>query len=174
MLDLHVLVTHRLPAGWLEQCLDSVFAAARAAPYPVQVHLVPEREGDLWGARLDGYSRGGFPYVTYVDADDWLEPAGLNPFEAPMRAGVESVWARGYMHCVRTGAVRDRTVAQRVFSRALLDKLDASRPHGCCPACALYEVLADEPLQLSDQVANLRDGYDSLALKMKGVLRAVG
>lgn len=72
MLDIHILTLGDKDSSILERCVQSVEAAAAAAPYDVAVHVVKGVEGDLGAARKKGYAEGTYTYVTSVDEDDFI------------------------------------------------------------------------------------------------------
>lgn len=73
MLDVHVLTLPDSRQDWLQQCLASVDAAARAAPFPVGVHVVDGVAGHIGLGRARGFALGESPFVTYVDDDDFVD-----------------------------------------------------------------------------------------------------
>lgn len=97
MLDVHVLTLPTSRPDWLSQCVDSVYEAAKAADFPVGVHLVDGDIGHIGRGRARGYAMGDHPYVTYVDHDDYLLPNAFAVLGESMRSGAESV-APGEIH----------------------------------------------------------------------------
>ena len=76
MLDVHVIVgTARVE--WLAQCLSSVVHAMAIAPFPMALHVVPGEAGHIGRGRARGYAAGTFPYVTFVDDDDYVLPGAF-------------------------------------------------------------------------------------------------
>lgn len=166
MLDVHLLVTHRLPAGWLEQAIESIFEARRAAPFPIAVQLVGESVGDFWGARWRGYDAGTSEYMTYLDADDWLEPDAFNCLLEPMQSGADMIVVQGRYHNLSTGKVGIAPRGMRVVRRSYAEGFDRSDTRGCCPACTMQRH-AKNPVTIMQPNANFRVGYDSLALQWR-------
>lgn len=70
--DVHVLILNTTPRDWVERCVESIHAAARFAPFKVNLSTLPGVEGHIGIGRARGYAMGDSPYVTYVDDDDYL------------------------------------------------------------------------------------------------------
>ena len=74
MLDVHVLTLPGLPEEYTTQRRASLDIAVSNAGFPVKVHEVPGIAGDFGTARSNGYSHGEYPYVGFVDEDDYVMP----------------------------------------------------------------------------------------------------
>jgi hypothetical protein len=81
MLDVHVLTLPGLPEEWEKQRRESINVAVSNSPYEVRVHEVPGIAGDFATSRSLGYSIGSFPYVTFVDDDDYVMPNAFSCLE---------------------------------------------------------------------------------------------
>ena len=73
-LDVHVLVLKTTPPEMVQQCLDSLKAAADNAGFKVTVRQLEGIPGELGKARKAGYALGTATYVTHVDDDDYVSP----------------------------------------------------------------------------------------------------
>lgn len=161
MLDIHVLLSDRVPAVWQTKCLDSVFRAMWHAPFNAQLHPASEIVGDLWAARRSGYAHGTAPYVTYVDPDDWLDDRALIAIHEPMLAGAQAIIAGGYYVDVSNQDSRMPTTGGlNVFRRDVLDRIDWDSKPGHCPRCALSSVA--KVTTVPDRIYFRRVGYNSL------------
>ena len=74
MLDIHVLTLPGLPEEFEKERRASLELAIANAGFPVEVHEVPGIAGDFGTARSNGYSHGEYPYVGFVDEDDYVMP----------------------------------------------------------------------------------------------------
>lgn len=160
MLDVHVLVTHRLPQGWLEQSIGSVFAAARAAPFEVNVHLSPESKEDFWRARWDGYARGSAPWATYVDADDWVEEDAFALLQPHLDGGDATILTGGIAHELSTGRALRTGLGMKVHTRSMIDAADKEAREACCPSCMMLR--SSRVIRIEEAPYHRRVGYRSL------------
>lgn len=91
MLDVHILLMNYTAASIKEAAVDSCFLAAKAAGFPVEIHLTEGIVGHLGKARRKGYSLGNHPYVTYVDDDDFVAENAFAILEPFLQQGVNSI-----------------------------------------------------------------------------------
>lgn len=96
MLDVHIAVMKETPAMWLAQCLDSVRAAADAAGFRVEVHVIDGVPGHIGKARAKGYALGSQPYAAYVDDDDYVLPHAFAVLADALKANPPAVYGREY------------------------------------------------------------------------------
>ena len=92
MLDVHVLISEDTPKAWLDLCLSSVRAAVISASFPVALHLVDGVKGHIGRARANGYAKGSYPYVTFVDDDDYVLRTVFEQLHEPLTAGYDAVF----------------------------------------------------------------------------------
>jgi len=72
MLDVHIL-QHPEYRGWkVGRCLESCYSDR------AHVHLLEGYPGHIGRGRVEGFSRGSQPFVTYVDDDDMVTPGTLD------------------------------------------------------------------------------------------------
>lgn len=81
MIDVHVLLLPDTNAEWFQQCMESMENEDN-----ITVHLTDGIEGDLGGARANGYVQGKGEYVSYVDPDDLIVPGVFAKCEAMLDA----------------------------------------------------------------------------------------
>lgn len=169
LLDLHVLMSDRLPEAWFDQCMESIFHAEGRAGYRTEILLENEVIGDEWAARKGVIQEGSAKYVGYVDMDDWLSQDALAILEAPMLAGAESIITAGVGFDI--GKNNARTILSnglRVFRRDMLDRVDWTNAAGrCCVAHALMDLRTEETTWVKEQGLYRRIGYDSLGAQYR-------
>ncbi len=90
-LDVHVLTMPDTRSEWVAQRRESIFAAVEQSGYPVVVREVDGEVGHIGRGRKRGYALGELPYVTYVDADDYLLPGAFAALRAGLDAGADAV-----------------------------------------------------------------------------------
>lgn len=173
LLDLHVLLTDRIPSGWVEQCLDSIDTAVMCAPFGVQLHLADEVIGDEFAARRTAYGKGVAPWVAQVDVDDWLAGDVLCQVWPAMQAGT-AVLTKAMQIDITAKTRCVSAVGFGVYPRALLDRVDWSNARGaCCVKCELYRLAG--PHQSVDSIGiTRRVGYRSLQTQALEKRHAVG
>jgi len=81
MLDVHVIISPYTRRDWLDECLSSIQEARRRAAYAIKVHVAPYHTGHIGKGRAEGYTLGKYPYVTYVDDDDYLLPSAFDALD---------------------------------------------------------------------------------------------
>ena len=91
MLDLHILTVPLAKREWEVQRDESIRVAVNQAGFPVEVHSLPGVVGHIGQGRAAGYRLGGHPYVTYVDADDYLLPSALSEMKGALEDGAEAI-----------------------------------------------------------------------------------
>ena len=67
LVDVHMLTMDE-PEEWRQTCLKSLQTA------PIELHILPGIPGGLGQARVNGYTMGNLPYVSFVDPDDIYVP----------------------------------------------------------------------------------------------------
>lgn len=107
MLDVHILRMTYTNPEFVAACVSSVEAAAAAAGYPVDVHVVDGLFGHLGASRSLGFSHGTNPYVTTVDDDDMVDVNAFAILAPLLRQGVEAITTGERMLNQATGVVSD-------------------------------------------------------------------
>lgn len=126
-LDVHILCTNYTRPDWLSQCLGSVEAAVRQAPFEIGVHVLPGVVGHLGQARALGYARGTAKYVTHVDDDDFVDPDAFLILAEAMEAGAQVITTgekRVMVALGKTFLVPDSRHHLAVYQRGVLEKSD--------------------------------------------------
>lgn len=72
MLDVHIINYNPHPI-WCKECIESVQKAIELADYPIKLHIT-EGGSNFAEERYKAYRLGSYPYVTYVDNDDYVLP----------------------------------------------------------------------------------------------------
>jgi hypothetical protein len=72
LVDVHILTMPGMNQDWFEQAMESL------RNEPVNVFVVPGYAGDLSRGRVDGYAQGTAPFVSHVDADDYVLPGAFD------------------------------------------------------------------------------------------------
>lgn len=90
MLDVHVIAC-TAPPDWLAQCLASIEVAIAEARFPVKLHRIVGEQGHIGRGRAKGYSFGWYPYVTFVDDDDYVLPHAFAQMQLALASGVSAV-----------------------------------------------------------------------------------
>jgi hypothetical protein len=98
MLDVHVIVSDKTPLVISSRCLESVLEAVDATDFSVAIHLVAAIDGHIGRGRQIGFSRGLYPYVTYVDDDDRVDLDHFQIMGTPMRESVDAFFTRETVH----------------------------------------------------------------------------
>ena len=175
LLDIHVLDSDRLPDTWFEQCMDSIFASAREAPFRTEVHWCDEVVGDEFAARKAAYAQGSAPYVAKVDMDDWIAIDTLPSIADALMSGSNVVITDAIHIFINEGNRRIRGQGGfRAFKRELLDRIDWSNAdNACCVDCAMGRI-AGKPEQVHSIGLYRRRGYNSLATQQRRAQHAVG
>ena len=83
---MHIGVSGNENQAWFDQCLASLKGE------PVNIHLVDAVPGNLGRMRLDGFSRGTSPWVTYVDPDDYITPGAFHRALPHLISGVSAYY----------------------------------------------------------------------------------
>lgn len=98
MLDTHILVSEHTPLATSSRCLESVLQAIDATDFNVRIHLVSAIDGHIGRGRKIGFSRGVYPYVTYVDDDDYVDSDHFQIMGEAMRNSVDAFFTRETVH----------------------------------------------------------------------------
>jgi hypothetical protein len=67
-IDVHILHLPDSRRDWLANAIGSLTGER------VNLYVVPGHRGDIGAGRRDGFAQGTAPYVSFVDADDWIVP----------------------------------------------------------------------------------------------------
>jgi hypothetical protein len=162
MLDIHVLTMPYQNELWLGQCLSSIEAAIKNSGVDVDVHLVPGVEGHVGQARKNGFSKGHHPWVTWVDADDWLAVDAIGTMLPHLSSSIDMVCCKAY------NVHKDRTVLGLrglvIVKRSAAEQFDwDSYPY--CGTCQLQDSLTGKYL---DYFGCYKRKYDSAASSLRG------
>lgn len=118
MLDVHILQHPQYRRWKVGRCLDSCFSDR------AHVHLLEGYDGHIGRGRIEGFSRGQQPFVTYVDDDDMLVPGTLDflvglleqtPHAALVYVSNKAVPERSQLPPAQTTA-EHRVTTKRAFS----------------------------------------------------------
>lgn len=128
MLDVHILSIADRKGRQFSRCLDSVERAAKAAPFPVGVHVIDNQsEGHIGLGRQAGYAMGTGKYVTNVDDDDWVEERAFSILAPAMEMNAPAIYTSFHKHAPWGYSVqRGKKVLLRVFRRDILEGFDFS------------------------------------------------
>lgn len=162
MIDIHLLQTSRLPdPSWQEQALESLYTAVALSPVEVNIHLLEEDPKDFWGARWRGYEVGTSEWVTYLDADDWMEPDTFTILAPHLTSQYDSISTKGTDIVVRTERLYPSDRGMKLHRRSYMKAADREVKR-CCPSCDLWQGTTNR-LELPDRCITMRVGYPSLA-----------
>lgn len=166
VLDLHMLVTERVPFGWLDACLDSLDLAFMRAPFGVCFYLGDEIVGDEWTARRRAYAAGSAAWVAHVDAGDWLAPDALAALWPAMQDDVDLVQSAAMRHDAVTGARTHTLRGLAVCRRILLDRVDWSNAAAvCCVQAALANAAGARRANVTNIGLHRRAGHLGLGCR---------
>lgn len=97
--DVHLIKMPTHNAEWFEQCMLPLAAE------PVKTHIVLGEPGipqGLVASRLEGFSLGESPYISFVDPDDYALPGLFSTLLAALEAtGAHAVYAHEYITGIR-------------------------------------------------------------------------
>lgn len=92
MLDVHILNFNPDPKHW-EQCINSVNIAIQNTSYPIKLHIT-NGNPNFGEARAEGYSLGTYPYVTFVDNDDYVLPHAFAVLENALKENPDAIFTK--------------------------------------------------------------------------------
>lgn len=125
-LDVVTVVSDTTPKSYVAQCRASVRRAVAACPYPVNVIETPGVPGHIGEAYRGGYELGQWPWVTWVDDDDFVLPNAFSCLsEAIEQPDTDAIFAREILLGARGQMVPiDRRHHLAVYRRDALASFD--------------------------------------------------
>lgn len=177
MIDVHVLMSERIPKDWVEGCLRSIDVAASRAPFSIILNEYPEVIGDTWAARKVAYLNGKSPYVCRVDLDDWLSPDAFASLTQALNDNALGVQTRGIGYDLsKQNKATNRAEGLLVFQRILLEEIDWSNSaNECCTEHAMLNILKNRIRYVEERGLHRRLGYNSLgAQRRQGIRHGLG
>lgn len=163
MLDIHILNYKPNPIFWA-QCIASVETAINNADYPINLH-VTKGYPDFGKARAEGFSSGGYPYVTYVDNDDYVLPDAFQILKPALEQKPDALFTRELQLCL-DGQLRTITPGRhhlQVYNRKVL--IDHQKAGQLCDLQQLRSVDNKRCIDLPDQVYVWRTNPNSMRAK---------
>lgn len=121
MLDIHVLKLPGLPIEYEEQRRSSLEVAIASAGFPVKVHEVPGIAGDFGTARSNGYSVGSYPYVSFVDEDDFVTADAFSCLVKALDQKPDAIFTGEIVLQKGNSFTRNRRHSLAVYRRDLID-----------------------------------------------------
>ena len=121
MLDVHVLKLPGLSIEYEEQRRSSLEVAIASAGFPVKVHEVPGIAGDFGTARSNGYSVGSYPYVSFVDEDDYVTPNAFSCLLGALTASPDAVFTGEILLREGDFTTRNNRHSLAVYRREFVD-----------------------------------------------------
>lgn len=150
MLDVHILNYDPNPEFW-KQCIDSVNVAVNNANYPIAIHIT---NGDInFGkARHEAYRLGIYPYVTFVDNDDYLLPQAFSILEPVLYQNPDAIFTRELQLGI-DGKIRSVISGRhhlQIYKRSML--IDHESQGDFCDLRQLKSIKGKNCIDLLDQV----------------------
>jgi hypothetical protein len=125
MLDVHMLVSPSTPRDTVIRSVSSIWKAIHAADFLIKLHILEGTEGHIGKGRRRGFNSGIYPYVTYVDDDDYVDVDHFRIMGDAMRNSVDAFFTRETVHfpCGESYVPRRRH-CRGAFKRDLVHAFD--------------------------------------------------
>jgi hypothetical protein len=164
MLDVHVIVSENTPPEWVRQCASSIRLAVSCTPFPVAIHHISGTLGHIGKPRAEGYAQGEYPYVTFVDDDDYVLPHIFRQMENTLREGIRIAATPEII------LRNDYFAKGRDFHHGIAYRRDQVINHAawkCCGDIAQYLSVPQELFRVMPEPAYVHRVYESRARLMR-------